>query len=221
MLESWKDNCGVEVAMYLGWHSWSNRNGCLHKLVCKSTSALALKTRKHCQEFMEANSKPEHVPLRQSTSWSPPMIGFNKLNVDVGFEGLTGRAMYGMVVKDWKGCVLLSASKNVHGIHTPLQAKMMAILFGLQLVHREGLLVHNVESDSLVAISELKKGSSTSSKWLNILLDVDYYGALCGVHSFSYIPRVANELAHQVAKAHSLHETISIWHFSLPQALCT
>ncbi|XVF56249.1 hypothetical protein PTKIN_Ptkin06aG0103700 [Pterospermum kingtungense] len=100
VLEFWKGNCGVEVAMYLGWCLWSNRNGCLHKLVCKSASVLALKARKHCQEFMEANSKPEHVPLRQSTSWIPPMIGFNKLNVDVGFEGLTGRAVYGMVVRD-------------------------------------------------------------------------------------------------------------------------
>ncbi|XVF58934.1 hypothetical protein PTKIN_Ptkin07bG0105900 [Pterospermum kingtungense] len=61
VLDFWKATCGIKMAMYLGWSLWSNRNNCLHKHVCKSATTLVVKSKRHLQEFMEANSKLEPV----------------------------------------------------------------------------------------------------------------------------------------------------------------
>ncbi|XVF70495.1 hypothetical protein PTKIN_Ptkin11bG0166200 [Pterospermum kingtungense] len=136
---------------------------------------------------MDANTRVEAVTHMQTANvvWLLPPIGFSKLNVDAAFKVSSEKAVCGMVIRDYQGVVLLYASKDFSGFHSSLHAELMAICFGLELAHNEGFLVQLVESDSLLAVNEVKKGSSSNSEWLSLILDIDYFSVLCEVHKFS------------------------------------
>ncbi|XVF64719.1 hypothetical protein PTKIN_Ptkin09bG0189900 [Pterospermum kingtungense] len=154
-----------------------------------------------------------------SDSWSAPLLGFYKLNVDAAFSSSDGRASCGMVVRDCQGQVIISANRLFMGYRSALQAELWAILLGLEVAFQHSLLVQLVESDSQLAILEIKKGLGSSPPWFSIVLDNDYYRIFCGVHDFCHIRRAANELAHRVAKSHGLQDVSSVWQFSLPLAM--
>ncbi|XVF41780.1 hypothetical protein PTKIN_Ptkin01aG0307600 [Pterospermum kingtungense] len=129
-------------------------------------------------------------------------------------------AQCGMVVKDHSGQVVISACKTFFEIQIVLQVKLRAILFGPEIAHQHGLLVQLVESDCLVAINAIQRGTSSFSPWLCIILDIYLFSAYYGVHKFSYINRDANKLTHKIAKSHSLHGNLSVCQFALPLTLC-
>lgn len=62
-----------------------------------------------------------------------------------------------------------------------LHAELKTILFGLHTVSNEDLRIQIVDSDPKLAVDEIKKGSISSFKWLNVILDIDYYNALYDV----------------------------------------
>lgn len=65
-------------------------------------------------------------------------------------------------------------------IASTLHAKLMAILFRLEVVKQEG--IRAVGSDSVLAINEINSPSN-SFPWLNIVLDIK---TVCGVRCFFY-----------------------------------
>lgn len=79
----------------------------------------------------------------------------------------------------------------------------------------------NMWNQTLLAVREINKGAFSSSAWLNIILDVIYFGTFCGVLSFSFIKHDANELAHRITKTRSLHDNLQLWHLKVSNALCT
>ncbi|XVF44237.1 hypothetical protein PTKIN_Ptkin02bG0104400 [Pterospermum kingtungense] len=138
-----------------------------------------------------------------------------------GFNHEDRSVTCGMVLRNCQGGVILSVSKGFKGFHSPLQAEFQALLFSLEIVYQEGLLAQQVESHSSMAITQVQKRVSSTSEWLSLVLDINQFSILYGVHSFSYIRKVANELAHNIAKTHSFHEDLLIWRFMLPHVPCT
>lgn len=61
-----------------------------------------------------------------------------------------------------------------------------------------------MESESLMAIKELNNGPFSSFPWLSIVEDILDLKFVCGVRVFSFIPKAANMLVHDIAIAHSL-----------------
>ena len=66
------------------------------------------------------------------TTWISPQPGFFKLNVDAAFFSTTRGASLGMLVRDHSGFTHICAATKVGNIDSPLQAKLKAILFGLE-----------------------------------------------------------------------------------------
>ncbi|XVF69460.1 hypothetical protein PTKIN_Ptkin11bG0083900 [Pterospermum kingtungense] len=179
-MEFWISNSKLEKALYACWCTWNNRNNCIFHNRCSTVESLVFKAEQHATYFEQANHV---VPFSSNVNgtWIALPLGFYKLNVDVGFSVSDKRASCGMVIRDCQGQVILSASKAFSGFHSALQAELRAILFGLEMAHQRSLLVHYVESDCQLAIQKIKKGSTA-----------------------------ANELAHNVAKAHSLQDDVSV-----------
>ena len=64
--------------------------------------------------------------------WQPPTNNSIKLNIDASFDVRTGVAGLGVVARDEKGDVKLSAEARMDNIQSPLHAEVMAMLFGVK-----------------------------------------------------------------------------------------
>ena len=66
-------------------------------------------------------------------AWKPPSTNFLKINTDASFNQNTQNASLGVVARDEQGEVL-SAVAKMNNIQNSLQAKVLAILFGVKLM---------------------------------------------------------------------------------------
>lgn len=86
-----------------------------------------------------------------------------------------------MVIWGHEGEVIISSRTSHKNTYSPPYAELKTILYALQIACRENLRVQHVESDSQATIIEIRIGSDSSFEWLSVVLDIDYYNALCGV----------------------------------------
>ncbi|XVE74298.1 hypothetical protein DITRI_Ditri12bG0005600 [Diplodiscus trichospermus] len=92
-------------------------------------------------------------------SWCPPPLHFVKLNVDASYEVGTDVAKIGVVLGNHDGLVLLSAVTMISGIVSVLHTELQAILFGGEVVLEGDYPSILIESDSLQAVTNSKRGA--------------------------------------------------------------
>lgn len=179
-----------------------------HSGSCKLAANVAHGSRTSYIEFKEAIVTYARAMPSPNNTWSAPIFSFYKLNVDAGYNEKDNTFSCGMVIRGHDGNMILSVRIVLKDTFSLLHAKLRAILFGLQNASRENLRSRYVESDSKVAIAEIKKGTTSSFEWLSTILDIDYYSALCGMHDFSFIRRGVDKFAHNITKFHCLLDNI-------------
>ncbi|XVF59440.1 hypothetical protein PTKIN_Ptkin07bG0276100 [Pterospermum kingtungense] len=115
-----------------------------------------------------------HVGLFQDSSfrWEPPMEGYIKINVDAALQVHSSSATVGVVFRDNAGVIQGSAATSLQNICSPLAAELLAILYGLQLAKELDFGEVMVESDCLVAVTEIGKGESSFSEWSSLVKDI-------------------------------------------------
>lgn len=96
--------------------------------------------RDHAENFLEARVVPVLIEATHATSWTPPLFGFYKLNVDAGFYKKNKKASCEMVIRDHGVNVILSFMASFEAISSPLHAELRAILFGLETTYAEEML---------------------------------------------------------------------------------
>ncbi|XVE66233.1 hypothetical protein DITRI_Ditri08aG0064000 [Diplodiscus trichospermus] len=106
---------------------------------------------------------PEEPVFAPALSWSPPLADFWKVNVEASFHADLCAATLGAVVRDSHGSVLVCAVKEACHVKTPLQAELLAILYGTEVAHRFEFKKLVVESDSMLAIKETEKKEQFAS----------------------------------------------------------
>ena len=60
-------------------------------------------------------------------------------------------------------------------VHSPLQAELLAALFGIKMAREKNFLSVLLEMDSKVAVIEISKKSNTSCPWGSIIVDICSY----------------------------------------------
>lgn len=108
----------------------------------------------------------------ESSTWSAPPEELVKLNMDASYNNEELKAWCGVVAQDHDGHIIFAARKAFDGMVSPFQAKLRAILFGLEVSKDQHFQVQLVESDCLFAIREIRKGKNSSSEWSSIILDI-------------------------------------------------
>ena len=129
-----------------------------------------------------------------------PQLGFFKLNVDASFFPTPREASLRMLVCDHSGFTHICAATKVDNIDSPLQAELKAILFGLKDVSNNHFPFLMIESDSLLAIREIKKQHDSYCEWEGFIygiINLSFEFPLC---SFKNIKRYANSCAHNLAR---------------------
>ncbi|XVF50957.1 hypothetical protein PTKIN_Ptkin04bG0145400 [Pterospermum kingtungense] len=128
----------------------------------------------------------------QQAAWKLPPLNELKLNVDAGYDRSSFLAYCGLVVRDHASSVILSATKKFTNVQDVLLAEIMAIHFGLSRIRLRKLSVQFVESDSLLAIRELKKKEASLSEWFGLFNDIAMLVDQCHASDFQHVCRGAN-----------------------------
>ena len=106
------------------------------------------------------------------------------------------------------------------GIQSPLQAELLAILYGLKLASENGFQSILVETDSRIAMSEITKNSSSFCSWGSIISDILMYSADCAKCTFNYVKRGSNSFAHNLAILAENVDVHLFWWRELPLNFC-
>ena len=107
-------------------------------------------------DFYSEMTSPRNVDPVSLLEWRKPPFGYVKLNVDAAFFSELKVARLRIVVRDSRGEVLWCAMEKVTMVYSPLQAELLAILFGMHEMTGSPFQDIEVESDSLLAINEVE-----------------------------------------------------------------
>ena len=81
--------------------------------------------------------------------------------VDTTYSSTMRVASLGVVARNTKVEIDCSAVTKVADVESPLQAELMAIVFGLHMAKERNFRRVQLESDSLIAITEILKKNET------------------------------------------------------------
>ena len=139
----------LELFCIICWLIWTNKNKSFHDSICYSSEKIIRSTK----------SLNDKVHDRQvNIVWTPSLEGVLKLNTDAVFCGQSKMAKLGVVCRDSAGVVHFNAHGTRKEVQTPLQAELLAILFGLEIALDKGYKNILLETDSLIVVNEIEKG---------------------------------------------------------------
>lgn len=130
-------------------------------------------------------------PTVRPQLWECPPAGWVKVNVDGSFIDQTGDAGVGVVIRDHKGEVLLTAWRVLFRCASANDAEGLACAEGLRLVFQWHPGPTILESDSARMVATLGDKSDDRSELRSTLLEAKEYLQLVPECN-----RVAHELAH-------------------------
>ncbi|XP_021721670.1 uncharacterized protein LOC110689242 [Chenopodium quinoa] len=130
--------------------------------------------------------------------WKPPDGSFVKLNVDGGVvEGLGSSA--GAVMRNFVGEALLAGAWCMEERWQPAVSEAMTLLVGLRVAVENGFRRIIVESDCIGLVNALQTRERSSSN-VHLIYD-DIYHVCNSLESvgWSFVHRVGNKVAHELA----------------------
>ena len=128
------------------------------------------------------------VQVRRPYSWSKLAMSRIKFNVDADVG--QSRAAVAIVVRDWKGILLLACSKTVNS-NNPLQDKAKA--WAAYIASQSNYKAVIFEGDSLPCITAvLSKGTNVPRRIKNVIQEIIALTGVVSHASLCWVPREAN-----------------------------
>ncbi|PNX73497.1 ribonuclease H [Trifolium pratense] len=153
----------------------------------------------------------------RAITWTPPIEGTIKVNVDGSSFNNPGRSGFGGVLRDSNGNWLLGFSGFI-GISTSLCAELHAILNGLKIAQAEGFRNIIIESDSTLAVNFACHRTSQLHPYAPLIQQIRHLHRVDWNVSFHRTLREGNECADWLAKTGaSSNDTLKIWNSCPPQ----
>ena len=149
----------------------------------------------------------------------PPPEGMIKLNRDASYISSRNLAKLAFVLRNDQGHIILSGITTMTGIHSPLGAELMAISFGLEQVKEHNDMTILIESDSLLAIKEIQKGTSTLCQWGSIIDAILQDAAEFYDFQFIHILWEQNQSTDLLSREDCDIGLVRLWEAALPVAL--
>ena len=153
-------------------------------------------------EFQRALSFPHPASrLIISNRWTPPPLGWMKVNFDGATFKERNLAGLGGVIRNDNGLIMAAFTQT---IPLPTSIEMVEVLAAhsaLVLANDLSLNQVQLEGDSEIIINALSKGGKDSSSFGHILLDIKLLSSAFQCVSFSHSRRQANKVAHCLARS--------------------
>ena len=93
--------------------------------------------------------------VRPRARWSPPPIGWFKVNFDVALFQDVGQARLGVIIHDSQGLVMVSLAQNIQLASSMAEMEALAATQALELVAELGFDRVIFEGDSISVIKDL------------------------------------------------------------------
>jgi hypothetical protein len=151
----------------------------------------------------------------QPKKWTPPPLGWVKMNTDAAFCHNSGAASAGIVVRDNKGRVLLTAWKRMRECGSPEPGEAEACLEGLRLTLEWIRHPTWVEMDCLTIIQDIGRKEDTRSSLAGLLVEVKAVGNLLLGYKFRHTHRASNTVTHLLAKRALEHQACVVMHYNV------
>jgi hypothetical protein len=126
--------------------------------------------------------------------WKPPPEGFVKLNTDARYRELNGQARTGVIIRDCRGNVLLSAWRLIRHAGGADEAEADACLKGIRLVLGWIKQPVCVEADCASLILAINQKEEDRSRWAGVIKEIKATASLLPGCSFNHIKREANSV---------------------------
>lgn len=135
------------------------------------------------------------------TQWRPPEPGVVKINVDVALPAGRDFFRIGLIARDSDGNVVWWQVKKMDGRPTPVDGEAMAVLHGVLLTRNKDWRQVVIETDSLQVFRSFSLPSNSRSLLSFGALIDDCLARRSSFQSlsFSFIRRLGNVLAHELA----------------------
>ncbi|KAL0007666.1 hypothetical protein SO802_009168 [Lithocarpus litseifolius] len=178
---------------------WSLRNQVLYQEaqvdIPKSTQSVQHKFLEYSKLLV---GKQPNVAPACPTTWSPPPLGWIKVNVDAAISsshvalGVIARNHKGDVIKAWARCIPICSS---------LQVEAAALLWAVELASREQWLQVIFEGDAKACLDPLSSPTSTPDWSISTYIsNIFHFSACFPFVKFCWVRRLCNAAAHEVAK---------------------
>ncbi|KAL5800870.1 hypothetical protein ACOSQ3_032502 [Xanthoceras sorbifolium] len=147
------------------------------------------------------------LPLRR---WQPPAVGWFKVNVDASLKCSESLVGLGAIIRGSSGLFMAGLSRKLFGSVSIEVAEASAILNGLHLAIDSGFTYLLVESNALNVINFLIEKKPPNSEVGLVIVDIL---AICNsaTVTFSFVPRCANSVAHELARNSFFIDDVCIW----------
>jgi ribonuclease HI len=133
------------------------------------------------------------------------------LNTDASFHGDSCAGSAGAIIRDCDGSFIAASCWSIPFVSSAVMAKAIAMKEGMELAQNLGCNRLIAESDSTDTI----KACSGEFRWWNestaIYADCIDISSAIGNVSFSFCPREANQVAHEIAKFGYIHNQNCNW----------
>ncbi|XP_042950059.1 uncharacterized protein LOC122282170 [Carya illinoinensis] len=194
----------LEKVFFIAWGMWYRTNQQIFEHKTIQPNMAIDKTLSIATEYKEVRD----VRHPRKTQCSCAL----KLNVDGAIFEDQEKVGVAMLLRNDRGLVLFSASKMENGvIIDPMEVELLAILRGLQLCIRMGILELVIESDSLMLVEELNNTSESRLARGNLVHEVKKLIKRIPRYSVQHKGRMANEAAHNLARYAKHLEDLIVW----------
>ncbi|XP_073017925.1 uncharacterized protein [Primulina eburnea] len=137
--------------------------------------------------------------LASPTRWQRPQMDQQRLEVDAAINEDTGNYSIGGAVRDHAGHLLIAFGRKISKPLSVVHGEMVAIREGLRVIQERELKIHEITTDSLLAVQAVANPAEDFSYIGAIALDIKRL--LDGQHKIilTHVRRSANAVAHKLA----------------------
>ena len=153
------------------------------------------------EEYFDTQKpKPLVTPRPTRVRWSPPTENLYKANFDAALFEHLGFAGLGVVVRDYRGNVLVALSQKIVLPQSMEMAKALVAKRAVQLATEMSFLRVMVEGDCKRVVQALQAPGRSLTLYGHVIKDVRRIGATLQICSFHHVLREGNSLAHSLAR---------------------
>lgn len=185
------------------WSIWKERN----LAIFESKKPNPIETL-HKTNMLQADYHSHWIDLSQGCApqgqirhvdrvWRPPPRGVTKLNIDASFTEKRKIAHAGIVARNEKGQIVAGLAK-IFPATSPLMAEALSFREPLTFAGSMGMTRIIVESDSLELVQACRN-KIVRGEVFNIVKDIVFLKTQFQHSAFTWVSRVGNGVAHQVA----------------------
>ncbi|XP_055959787.1 uncharacterized protein LOC130014852 [Mercurialis annua] len=223
-VSDWLEGPDVEKQSLIAiicWLLWQNRNNTVWNKKGGTSDTILINAGIQLSAWKVSRSQVGQLKRAElheddgRVRWSPPKIGWLKVNVDAAVFSRNEGIGVGIVVRDWRGSLVQARLVKFHGNYSPRVAEAMGIREALSWLKDSSNII--IESDAMEVILAIRNPSLIES---DFLIDdcLNLAKQLCNV-SFVFVRRSANQAAHclaQNARSLSGHQE---WFSNFPDIL--